>query len=111
MRRAFAIVAGLLLTTCAANAQPGVPPVFKVVVKTEPAKGQILFNELLFKTEARVEKRKVLKDGKEVEEQVTVEVMIPYMTTAMIDATNSRIITPNGKQLPIDEVWRRLKAN
>jgi hypothetical protein len=27
------------------------------------------------------------------------------------DAATSRVITPDGKQLPIDEVWKRLKPN
>jgi hypothetical protein len=27
------------------------------------------------------------------------------------DLSGTRVITPDGKQLPIDEVWKRLKAN
>jgi hypothetical protein len=42
---------------------------------------------------------------------VTENVFVPEERTTQIDATNSRVITPDGKQLPIDEVWKRLKAN
>ena len=36
---------------------------------------------------------------------------VPVEVVIHIEAAKSRIITPDGKQLPIDEVWKRLKAD
>jgi hypothetical protein len=102
------------MTMSVAVAQPGAPkgspPVFKIVASVDQAKGHIVFHEFMYKSEPRVEKRKVVKNGQEVIEEVTVMVQVPFMMAIPLDATASRVITPDGKQLPIDEVWKRVKA-
>jgi hypothetical protein len=108
---AIAVLALAVVSPAAAQAPKGTPPIFKIVAGTEPAKGLILFNEILLKTEIREEKRKVLKNGIEVEETVKVQVMVPVLVSSAMDVNRSRIITPDGKQLPIDEVWKRVKAS
>jgi len=114
MRVALAVSSVLVLMTSAAWSQPAAPkgasPIFKIVASTDPGKGHIVFHDLMYKFEARFEKRKVVKDGQEIVEDVTVMVHVPVIIAVQIDATASRVITPDGKQLPIDEVWKRVKA-
>jgi hypothetical protein len=89
----------------------GPPPSFKIVGSTDPAKGLIVFREILYKT-VQVQREVVeLVNGMTIKRTVTENVFVPEERTTQIDATNSRVITPDGKQLPIDEVWKRLKAN
>jgi hypothetical protein len=122
MKATFAIVTTILLLAGSATAQPapaGPPPVFKVVHGSDNEKGQITLLEtmtkavpvqkVVFKTVAVVENgMNVSKTFKEI---VTEHVTVEEQRTVMIDATRSRVITPDGKQLPIDEVWKRLKKD
>ncbi len=122
MKDALAILTAFLLLTSFATAQPapaGLPPVFKVVTGTDKTKGLIEFIE----TTTRVvpELREVLKEITVVEngvqvkqlvkELVTVHVPVTVQSKVVIDAAKSRVMTPDGKQLPIDEVWKRLKKD
>src|SRR5262249_59662177 len=50
-------------------------------------------------------------NGQQVKKTVTTYETVAEERLIEINAANSRIITPDGKQLPIDEVWKRLKAN
>ena len=52
-----------------------------------------------------------IKDGQQVKEKITVHVPVYEQYQTLIEAANSRIMTPDGKQLPIDEVWKRLKKD
>jgi hypothetical protein len=107
-----------LLTTSIALAQPGLPPVFKTVAGADKEKGQILFTETV--TRAVPVQREIAKEvieivngmqvKKVVKVTVTEYVMEHVQQTVSHDAAKSRVITPDGKQLPIDEVWKRLKA-
>jgi hypothetical protein len=121
MKIAFAIVSAFLLLAGNLSAQPapGVPPVFKVVSAADEKKGQIEFVE----TTTRVvpEQRAVVKEIVEIQngmqvkravtETVTVYVMVMVQEISLIDAAKTRVMTPDGKQLPIEDVWRRLKKD
>lgn len=84
-------------------------PTFKIVAGADPAKGHIMINDLMYQKTQRIEKRQVQKDGKVILVDVTVEMLVPTMYTFVMDVAKGRVITPDGKQLPIDEVWNRLK--
>jgi predicted P-loop ATPase/GTPase len=122
MKLAFAIVTTILLLAGHVSAQPapaGPPPVFKVVNAADKTKGLIEFIETV--TRVVPEQREVfkeivvVKDGVQVKEvvkeKVSVYVPVTEQRIVMIDAAKSRVITPDGKQLPIDEVWKRLKKD
>jgi hypothetical protein len=104
-----------LCTTVAHAQQPpaflGAPPAFKTVASTNKEKGQITFLETVVRMVPEQRARVVIRDGKQITENVTVQRPVFEQTLRLFDATKSRVITPDGKQLPIDEVWKRLKAN
>src|SRR5262249_2298008 len=112
MRFLVALAALVLAAAGPVVAQPpkGPPPLFKIVSETNRDKGQILFKELGFKTEFRTEKRQVLQNGQTIDVEVQVQVLIPFEQVVTINAANSRVITLDGKQLRIDDVWNRVKA-
>ena len=106
------VVIAIMVAGGHALAQPTAsPPIFKTVASTDPAKGTITFRELHFRTEIRAEFRERDINGVKVKEAVQVPVMVPVEVTTVIVANKSRIITPDGKQLPIDQVWKRVKAD
>jgi hypothetical protein len=113
MKMFLAIVLCVLSAVDASQAQApkGSAPSFKIVSKTESAKGLIEFREITYTPVTVSVVRKVVKNGQEVAETVNETRTIPQEQFVNIDATTSRIVTPNGKQLPIDEVWKRVKAN
>jgi hypothetical protein len=113
MKTTLAILTMFLLLASHAAAQPapsGVP-IFKIVDSTDKAKGQITFLETV--TRAVPERKDVAVniDGMQVIKIVTSYVFVYEQRTTTIDAAKSRFITPDGKQLPIDEVWKRLKKD
>jgi hypothetical protein len=114
MKLILPILACSLIMASSAVAQPGPngpPPSFKIVTSTDSAKGHIVFHEPVYRT-VPVQKEIVeIVNGQQVKKTVTEYVTVAETRETKIDATNSRVITPDGKQLPIDEVWKRLKAN
>ena len=111
MKRACAVLASFLCLTSAAVAQLGGPPAFKTVVSVDKEKGQIIFLDTVVKLVPVHIEMAVVKDGKTLTERRTEYVMEYHQRMVVHDAAKSRVITPDGKQLPIDEVWKRLKAN
>jgi hypothetical protein len=101
MRTTFAILSVVLLSAGLAHAQaaaePGAqppalassPPVFKVVASADKAKGVIWFREMVYK----------IVNGQTVAEEHRMEINIAAC----------RVITPNGKRVPNDDLWKRLK--
>src|SRR6266852_1829870 len=97
MRTTFAILSFLLLSAGLAHAQPAAlppapassPPVFKVVASADKAKGVVVFLKKVFK----------IVNGQTV--------AVEYRTEIKIAAC--RVITPNGRQVPNDDLWKRLK--
>jgi hypothetical protein len=114
MRFAIAIVAAVTIATGAAHAQPGQqepPPVFKVVNSTDKNKGVIAFRYTVNRAVPVQKEIVVIENGQQVKRTVVEHVWVAEERLMQIDAAKSRIITPDGKQLPIDEVWNRVKAN
>jgi hypothetical protein len=122
MKGSLAILTTFLLLAGHAAAQPGPtgpPPTFKVVSGTDKTKGLIEFIETT--TRLVPEQRAVIKEvvmivnGMQVKqlvkEIVFVNVPVTEQRMVTIDAAKTRVITPDGKQLPIDEVWKRLKKD
>ena len=108
----FVVLTAFLFAAGQVPAQPpkGSPPVFKVVDTTEPKSGKILFKEIVHQAVQVFEKRKVLQNGVEVVVDVAVNKFVAVEVMTLIEANKCQIITPDGKQLPIDEVWKRVKA-
>jgi hypothetical protein len=113
MRTLLSILACYLLAPSIASAQPpqGPIPTFKIVASTDKPKGIIRLAEMQLVREQYREKRVRVIDGMQVVEAVEMTRTRYVQVTMDYDATKSRVITPDGKQLPIDEVWKRLKAN
>jgi RNA polymerase sigma factor (sigma-70 family) len=68
---------------------PSPPPVFMVVARADNVKGEIVFLERVYK----------IVNGQTVAEEYKTEFTI----------ADCRVITPNGKQLRNDDLWKRLK--
>ena len=114
MKAIILILACPLLMASPAWAQSrptGPPPSFKIVGSTDPAKGLIVFREVLYKHVPVAREVVEIVNGQQVKKTVTTYETVAEERLIEINAANSRIITPDGKQLPIDEVWKRLKAN
>ena len=77
---------------------------------TTPDKGLIFFTIHQKRLEQVPVKEKINVDGKviEVVTLITREVYVPV--EAHVEITKGRVISPDGKQLPNDQVWKRLKA-
>lgn len=114
MSRAVSITF-LLITATTASAQPNVasgpPPTFTVVREAHPAKGHLV---LIF-TRSVVE---MAPYSEKVEFNGQIKEVVRYMArythrheNVTYDLTKSKVIAPDGKQLPIDEAWKRLKVN
>ena len=111
MKRLLAILAGVLLAASASSAQPpGPPPTLQVVSKTNPGKGLIVFVRYEAVNEQVAVKVLVNINGQNVEETRLVTRVVYRTVEYSVDISNGRVITPDGKQLPIDEAWKRLKA-
>ncbi len=122
MRTALASLTALLFLANIATARPtptGPPPVFKVVSGTNETKSLIEFVEVTYKyipVQKEVAKEVVvLENGMQIKKIVkeVVSQYVPVMEErrVAIDAAKSRVITQDGKQLPIEEVWKRLKKD
>jgi hypothetical protein len=102
----------LMVTPAWAQSGPsGPPPSFKIVGSTDPAKGLIVFREVLYKHVPVAREVVEIVNGQRVTKRVTTYETVAEERMVEINAAQSRVITPDGKQLPIDEVWKRLKAN
>jgi DNA helicase IV len=113
MKAAGCILAFVLFSTNVSLAQTtvpkGPPPTFALVQETTPQKGEIVVSRM-------VASQRLVPYLVQMEINGKVQAVTKYKTEtvheirfATIDASSSRVITPNGKQLPIDEVWKRLK--
>lgn len=86
-------------------------PVLKLVKAVEKEKGQIIFQETVTRTVPVQVQEVAIVNGQQVTRVVTKYTYVQEQRLQSINVSNSRVITPDGKQLPIDEVWRRVKAN
>jgi hypothetical protein len=109
MKRTFLILAAFLCATGAATAQTSVPPSFKLVAGTNKDKGHVSITDTVM-VPVFIQKVVVaIENGQKVERVETVTEYRYETREYVFDAGKSRIITPDGKQLPIEEVWKRLK--
>ena len=112
--KVFSALAVLLLAAGYAAAQLSAfrpAPVLKVVASTDKEKGHIRFVEVVIRYVVVQKEVEVELNGQRVKK--IVQEKVPVMETRMvvIDIEKARIITPNGKQVPADEVWKRLKKD
>jgi hypothetical protein len=115
MKTACCICVSLLITTCIASAQApaptGSPPKFQVVRKTVPEKGEIHvgFTHIVI-VPVTVQKVVIVNN---VQTVVTETRYVPEQRSEehVYHAAKSQIVNRDGKQLPIDEVWKRLQPN
>src|SRR5437763_17190335 len=99
-----AILVAALLSCSVAYAQPPAPPpTFKTVTSTDPKKGVIVFRETSYKTVPVLKEIIENVNGQQVKKVVTETVMVAEERLVSVNAAKSRIITPDGKQLPIDQ--------
>lgn len=103
------------------------PPLLRVVVKTDPGKGQILYKEISFVNEPVRKKGAVLDGIALVEVDVFEDRFVPVEGHGIIDigtrhvttldgtggyrAVETRFVTTDGKPLAIADVWKRVKPN
>ena len=113
MKPLFALTLGLLVAI-GIRAQPvptGSPPALKVVQSVDKTKGQIVFLEMVTRPVLVKVKKIVVVNGQNVAVEETQTRMELLTVAVAVEVAKSRVITPAGEQLPIDEVWKRLKPN
>ena len=114
MTRSLAILLCTLLPPGATLAQPpapiGPPPTLIVVSKTIPTKGLIVF-AFYEKVQEQMHVKEIINvNGKAIEVLKLVTRNVYKQIEITMDIADGRVITPDGKQLPVDEVWKRAKA-
>jgi hypothetical protein len=119
----LAFVAGAI----AQETPKDLPPLLRVVVKTEPDKGRILYKAITYVNEP-VKKKGVVCDGialvevdmfedrfVPVEGHVIIDIGTRRLTTLDGKGGNrtveTRFVTTDGKELAIVDVWKRVKPN
>jgi hypothetical protein len=50
-------------------------------------------------------------NGEKVEKVIREQRMVPVGQIIQVETAKSCFITPDGKQVPVDDVWKRVKAN
>lgn len=112
MRTFAALLVAMLVLAGRANAQEkpaGPPPAFRVVEDIDKDKGRIIYKETTI-TAVPVQKEVVANiNGMLVKQVVTESVPITTTATVAIDLAKSKIIMPAGKEVALDDVWKRLK--
>ena len=114
MKSKLLCVLCLTLSIHVAQAQPPVPgaaPILRVVQKVDDQKGMVYFSDVIIRHVEEQRQYAEIVNGQEVRKFKTVTVPVMTQVTIAIDIGKSRVITTNGKQLPIDDVWKRLKTN
>ncbi|MBI3823353.1 MAG: hypothetical protein HY289_11840 [Planctomycetes bacterium] len=115
MRTVFTIAAALVLAGIA-SAQPGrplpaPPPVFKIVSDADKDKGRIIFQQVIYKYVPVTKEVVEIVNGVAVKKAVTEYVVEAVTERHVIDVGNSKIITPDGKRVPDDILWTRIKKD
>jgi hypothetical protein len=112
--RTLCVFAALLALVNLAQAQPELPgpsPVLRVVTKIDKGKGTIEVAEVRRLPVQSTKLVTVIIDGQQVQQAVREITYTTVTATAMMNVAESRVITPNGKDVPVSEVWKRLKLN
>jgi hypothetical protein len=90
---------------------PGPAPIFSVVQATTPEKGHAVLIRRTIVIEQVPVREKFKVDGRFEERVVYQSHPRSVEYSVVYDIGTSRVITPDGKQLPIEEVWKRMKPN
>jgi hypothetical protein len=107
MRTTLAVAAMIL----AANHVSAQAPTLKLVNGINKDKGEIIMRESVIRT-VFVEKAIVeIVNGQMVTRTVRETVPVSEERLVTMQLANARVISADGKQMPIDEVWKKLKAN
>lgn len=93
------------------GAPKGAPPVLKIVANVDKDKGQIVIVETVTRLVPVQKVIEVIENGQTIRKTVTEYVTVAEQRMVVTNVANSRVITPDGKQLPIDEVWKRVKKD
>lgn len=108
---AFFVLALTVGFLTAQGPQPVPAPTLHVLSRVMPEKGHAIITQSRTVFEERFVVERVMENGMVVEVKRAVKVPVQVEYHVVYDIASSRVITPDGKQLPIDEVWKRLKAN
>jgi hypothetical protein len=108
MRTVLTLALFFVAANCAFGQLQGAPPTLKIVANVDKDKGHITFVDTVIKY-VPVQKEIVeIVNGQQVKKVVTEYAAVQEQRMSVTDVGNSRVITPDGKQLPIDEVWKRV---
>lgn len=114
MKSSLAILTFFFISSCIAVGQPeptGTPPLLKVVSKVEKEKGEIALLTTVMKFVPTQVEKEVVVNGIKMKVTATEYVAVAETRQEVVRVSDGRVITPNGKQLPLDEVWKRLKKD
>lgn len=112
MRTSVAIIVPLLALAGTATAQDkpaGPPPVFKFVDSVDKDKSQITFTYDLIRFVPVVKEVTVNVNGMQVKQLIMETIPVTETRTTVIDLAKSKIVTPDGKDFPLGDAWKRLK--
>jgi len=110
MRNLFAVVA-IFMFAGFSLAQPSAAPTFKVVASVDKERGHITYVHTVMQYVMVQKQVFELVNGQQVAKLVTDKVAVMETRQVVQSLADSRVITPNGKQLALDEVMTRLKVN
>jgi hypothetical protein len=94
----------------AQDAPKGPPPIFKVVTSVDAAKGQIQFKETVTKVVPVQKEIDVNVNGQIMKQVITEYVSVLEERSYVVEVANARVITPDGKKIANDDIWKRVKA-
>lgn len=92
-----------------ATAQP--PPTLRIASNVDQAKGQVYFEERVMRYVPVVKTVVEIMNGVQVTRTVTSYEAVIEQRTVVIDVAKSRVIAPDGKKVPAEELWKRLKKD
>ena len=104
-------IVSLLLSAGDARTPPGPSPTFNVVERADPEKGHLYYIATLRDVVPVIVEEKVIdENGRVIIKMRTHQQVVYKQLMYRVEVDKSRVITPDGKQLPIDDVWKRAKA-
>jgi hypothetical protein len=105
-------VLSLVVVAGASLAQPpsGPPPSLHVVRQTDAGKGRVILTNSVTVIETRVITEKVVVNGVVMDVTKTIGVPVLKQFDTVHDIAAGRVITPDGKQLLLDEASKKLTA-
>lgn len=108
MRFLLGIAASIVLAGIA-TAQP--PPILRIVANADKDKGQIFFAETVVQYVPVTKTMIELENGVRVARTFTTYERVLVERVTVLDVAKSRVIAPDGKKVPAEELWKRLKKD